>query len=199
MRSLTLAKRYARALLDVAKERGIVDRVEQELHAVAATWSAAPELRALVRHPGLDRARKRAAIENAFRGRVCDLLARFLDLLVEKDRFDAIEDIARLYDDLSDEWQGIARAHVTVYAELTDAQRRALIERLQKFTDRPKVMLRETVDPDILGGIVVRIGDEVIDGSVRGRLARLRERLIVREAEREAAAMVAASGRGGAE
>jgi F-type H+-transporting ATPase subunit delta len=192
----TLAKRYARAILDVAKERGELDRVEQELHAVAELWSALPELRAILRHPTISRERKRRAVEEAFRGRVTDLVLRFLIVLIEKGRFGAIEEIARIYDELTDEYQGIARVSVTAWAPLEEAERAALVAKLQKFTDRPKIVLRETVDPEILGGLVVRVGDQVIDGSIRGRLQTLRERLLIREPERgtEAARIVATGG-----
>jgi F-type H+-transporting ATPase subunit delta len=196
MTERTLAKRYASALLDVTEERGEVDRVEQELHALADLWSRVSELRTLIRHPTIARDRKAAALAAALGGKLSETTLRFATVLLEKGRFELIADIAALYDDLSDEHQGIARIQVTTSKALDDAQRAALVAQLQKFTARPRIVLKEAVDPDILGGVIVRFGDQVIDGSIRARLRDLRERLVVREREREAAAqaMVASGG-----
>lgn len=188
----TLAKRYARALLEVAKERNEIDRVENELHAVARLWATVPELRLVLGDPARSRAEKQSILEKLFAARVSHVVLRFLAIVLEKGRFARIEEIAAIYDELSDELQGIARARVTSAMPLEPGERDALVARLRKFTERPNVILDEKVDPDLLGGVIVRIGDQVIDGSVRGRLRALRERLIVREEERATAAMAMA-------
>jgi F-type H+-transporting ATPase subunit delta len=193
MSERTLAKRYARALLEVASERGVITPVEEELHAIAAVHRDVPELDLLLRDPARPLEAKRALLERAFQGKVSDLVLHFLTVVLEKGRFSAIEEIAKTYDDLSDEAQGVARVHVTTYSPLGEEQRAALTRKLQGLTARPNIVLQETVDPSILGGVIVRIGDQVVDGSVRGRLRSLRERLVVREDQVAAAAMAMAT------
>lgn len=188
MAQRTLAKRYARALLQVAAEKNEIGRVAEDLRGVADAYCAVPELRLLVASPARSRDAKKAALARLFSGKVADVVLRFLAVVLEKKRFSAIEEIASAYDDLADEAQGIARARVTTFAPLGEAQRKALTERLGRLTDRTTVVLAESVDAEILGGIVVRIGDQVLDGSIRGRLRKLRERLIIREEDRATAA-----------
>jgi len=189
----TLAKRYARALLEVARERKEVKRVHEEIDAVAALWRAVPELRTLVHDPARPRARKQEMLERALAGKVSALVQRFLAVLLDHGRFAAIEEVAHALRELSDEAQGIARARVTTFKPLAKAQKEALVARLVRLTDRPTVELEETVDPSVLGGLLVRIGDQVLDGSIRGRLRRLYDQLIMREAERAAAAAAMAA------
>jgi F-type H+-transporting ATPase subunit delta len=191
----TLAKRYARALLSVAREKKVVDKVEDELHGVAQAWAGSPELRSALGDPSRSREAKRKLLEKLFGGRVSDVTLRFMGLLLEKKRFGLMADIAASYEELSDAAQGIARAKVTAFMPLDDAQRKALVQKLGKLIERQKIEVVETVDPSILGGVIVRVGDQVVDGSVRGRLRALRELLLVREDQIAAAAagMVAAA------
>jgi F-type H+-transporting ATPase subunit delta len=198
----TLARRYARALLEVARERKEIAAVGAEIRAVAQVYgdlgarkAGEPDLRSLVTDPSRPVAARRELLVKVFGGRVSDLVLRFLILLLEKKRFGVVAEIADAYDHLADEAQGVARARVTTFRSLGDLQRVQLIDRLRRLTDRPTVVLEETVDPEILGGLFVRIGDQVIDGSIRGRLRRLRERLVIRE-EDLASAAAAMAGEG---
>jgi F-type H+-transporting ATPase subunit delta len=194
----TLARRYARALLGVAEQRGEIDRVEADLQGLGEAWHASADLRTLMAHPSVPADRKRAALAAVLAGRVSDVTLRFFDLLLSKKRLGLVRDIAEEYGAAADEARGIAKAHVTTYMALGDRHREKLVERLQAFTSRAKIVLEEEVDPTILGGIIVRIGDQVLDGSVRGKLRGLRERLTLREGERaQQAAAAAAEALGG--
>jgi F-type H+-transporting ATPase subunit delta len=179
----TLAKRYARALLEVALERKRVDEVEAELYAVADLYEQARDFRTVVLHPALPMARKRELLGKTLGGKVQDFVLRFLRLLLEKGRLRYIREIAAQYDDLSDELQGLVKARVRAFLPLKPEQRRALEEKLMRFAGRRRVILHEAVDRSLLGGIVVRIGDDVLDGSVAGRLRKMREHLLRREHE----------------
>jgi F-type H+-transporting ATPase subunit delta len=191
----TLARRYARALLDVAREQGAdaINEVEQDLYGLADLWESSPELRTVIGHPKLTRDRKRAAVTAALEGKVQPLTIRFVSVLVEKGRLDVIRDIALEFDAASDEAQNVAKAKVATYLPLAEAQRAKLEERLRAFTARARVVIEETVDPSLLGGIVVRIGDQVLDGSVAGRLRKMRERVVLRDEERAQQATAAAA------
>ena len=189
----TLAKRYARALLDVAREASKIDEVERDLFGLAEAWDATRDLRTVIAHPSVPMDRKKRSVRAVFQGKVADLTLRFLDLLIDKKRMGLLPKIAEAYDEASDELQGIAKARVRAFMPLSDAQRAKLTERLRAFTRRPNIQLAETVDPSLLGGLVVKIGDQVLDGSVAGRLRKLRGRLVLREDERAQQAAAAAA------
>lgn len=189
----TLARRYARALLDVATERKKVDEVERDLYALAELWHGSEEVRTLIAHPQWSRARKKEILAGLLSGKVDPLTIRFVELLVDNGRLGVIEQIAHEYDHISDEHQQIMKALVTSFMPLNDKQRKKLAEKLQGFTSRANIELEEKVDPSILGGVIVKLGSHVIDGSVAGRLRKMKERLVLppdemrREAMRNAA------------
>jgi F-type H+-transporting ATPase subunit delta len=189
----TLARRYARALLSVAAEQGKVDEVEQDLHGLAEAWDGSRELRTMIAHPSVPRDRKRQALRALFQGKVQDATLRFLDLLLAKRRFPVLPQISEEFDLAADELQSIAKVRVRTFLPLTDAQRAKLIEKLNKFNQRKNIEIAETVDPTLLGGLVIRVGDQVLDGSIAGRLKKLRERLHLREDERAQLAAAAAA------
>ncbi len=180
----TLARRYARALLDVARERNAVDQIEGDLQALVELRRRSPELRALFNHPSLGREQKQRVLREALSGKVHDATLGLLDVLVEKKRLFALEEIAHEFDRVSDKVQGIARVEARSFLPLTDAQKAKLTAKLQARRHKTRIVLDEKVDPSLLGGIVLRLDDLVIDGSVAGRLKRLKERLLLREEER---------------
>ena len=182
----TLARRYARALLGTAEEQGgdAIEKVEADVLGLAEMWVTSTDLRNLMQHPSVPREKKKETFAKLLAGRVSDVTIRFVGLLVEKKRLFLIEDIAQEFSKAADEARGIARARVRTFMPLGDAQREKLRARLARFTNRKTIELEESVDPALLGGIVVRIGDQVLDGSVEGQLRKLRERLFLREDER---------------
>lgn len=180
----TLARRYARALLAWTEGADDATRRQDELYAVASLWSQSHELRTLIGSPRTTRAEKRALLDKLFAERLDPRTLHFLYLLVDKGRFALIGRIAESYDALNDELRGVCKARVRTFLPLTDAQREQLLERLRAFTSRPTIELQERVDPELLGGIVVEIGAYLLDGSIRGRLRKLRDRLLLGEQER---------------
>jgi F-type H+-transporting ATPase subunit delta len=188
---LTLAKRYARALLELGVGADDVGRVQKDLYGVEELWEASPELRTLIGTPRTSKEQKRRILQTLLTGKIAPLTLNFLYLLVDKSRFRLLGTIAACYDELNDEIRSVAKAKVRSYMPLTKAQRTKLVEKLQRFTERSTIELDEAVDADLLGGIVVEIGAYVLDGSVRGRLRKLRDHLLLREEQRaqQAAAM----------
>jgi F-type H+-transporting ATPase subunit delta len=179
MTERTLATRYARALLGLAAEQKKVDEVEAELRAVAELYRESAEFRAAMEHPSLSRSRRVELVKRLLAGRVSELVLGILGVIVERGRLPLIGEIATIFDLLSDELQGIVKVRVTSFRALKDEHRQKLLERLSAWMKRRPV-LREEVDPSILGGIIVRIGDDVLDGSVRGRMRALKEKLTSR-------------------
>ena len=170
---LILSRRYAAALFLSAAGAREEERTAAELRE--ALRVLAPRL-ALFRHPKVPVPQKRGVLREELGGRVCARTLRWLELLVEKKRFHLLQEMAADYDRLLDEARGTARASVRSAFELDDRQARELSRRLEAFGGG-RVLLSSTVDESLLAGMVVRMGDWVLDSSLQGELRRLRERL----------------------
>jgi F-type H+-transporting ATPase subunit delta len=172
MPSDPVARVYAQSLLDLARARGDVDAIGADLEQVAAAIAAAPDLRAFVTAPVLDTVPKKQALE-ALRGRIDDMLVNFLCLLVDKERIDLLGDIAAAYRDLADVAAGRARVRAATAVPLSADLHRRLEETLRATLQRDCIVEAE-VEPELLGGLVLQVGDKLYDGSVRSHLRRVR-------------------------
>ena len=177
MAETAVARRYVRALFDAAIRAQAVDQVEADLKAVDQILRAVPRLARVLHAPTIAGSRKRALLDTAFSGRVGALTLRFLHLVVTRGREDALPELYNEFRALADEHRGLVTVQVTSAVALSDAERDALAASLSQKTGK-KVQLTVRVDESLLGGIQLRIGDTIVDGSVRTRLARLRERLL---------------------
>ncbi|MCC6862542.1 MAG: ATP synthase F1 subunit delta [Bryobacterales bacterium] len=175
-----LAKRYAGALVDVVtgpKSEVDPQNASAQLRRVEETFRASDELRNALSSPAVPPARKRAVVS-----RMAEMLGvsrsvrNFLLVLIDHRRVGLLAEIAEAFDVLLDERLGVARAQVTAARELSDAQKARLQQELSRLTGRP-VRLRYAVDPQLIGGVVARIGSTVYDGSVAGQLEALNRRL----------------------
>jgi F-type H+-transporting ATPase subunit delta len=166
---------YANALFEAALEKGRLEPVRDELRQVVEAEAEVPELRELLRNPQLDPRARAAAIEDVFDGGE-ELVRNFLLLLADKGRTDSLDEIAREYERLVAEHEGIVHAELTTAVELSDEEARKLLDRIEQASGR-KVQATRSVDPDLIGGIVLQVGSHRLDASVRGRLDRLRREL----------------------
>ena len=177
MAELAVVRRYARALFDTANRQGQIDQVEEDLKTVDQAMRAAPRLLRALRAPTIPSARKTELVQHAFGARVSPLTQRFLTLLVERRREDVLTDIYPEFQRLANEARSLLPVQVTAALPLTDAERDALTRSLGARTGKT-VVLNVNIDPSVLGGVVVRMGDTIIDGSVRSKLNQLRQRLL---------------------
>jgi F-type H+-transporting ATPase subunit delta len=166
---------YARALYEAAKEKNRLDAVREELGDFVEAQRQVPELRELLRNPQLDHRLKASALEELLGGEE-ELVRNFLLLLAEKNRAGEIEEIAREFERLVAEEEGILGVELTTAVELSDEEARDVIEQIEKASGR-KVEATRNVDPDLIGGLVLQVGSLRLDASVRGRLNRLRREL----------------------
>jgi F-type H+-transporting ATPase subunit delta len=169
---------YARALYDAARDKGNVAAVQEELGDFVAAVRDVPELRAILRNPQIDPRAKSAAIE-AISGGMQDVVRNFLKLLAEKGRIPEVEEIARELDRLIAREQGELRVELTTAQELSEDEASQIVDQIAKASGR-KVEATRSVDPDLIGGIVLQAGSFRLDASVRGRLNRLRQDLVTR-------------------
>lgn len=166
----SLPGRYASALFDLASEAGTVSAVESDLDTLSAALTESADLRALTTNPELSRRQQGAAIEGVAKVLgLSDLTGKFLGVLAENRRLATLPAMIRAFRSIAAAQRGEVEADVTSAHALTDAQ----IDQLkQKLTAREgrTVKISTSVDPDLLGGLVVTIGSQRIDGSIRTRL-----------------------------
>jgi F-type H+-transporting ATPase subunit delta len=167
---------YASALFEAARERGRLEPVRDELQQVVAAEAEVPELRELLRNPQLDPRARASALEDVLSGGE-ELLRNFLLVLADKGRTGSLEEIAREFERLIAEHEGIVHAELTTAVELSDEEAQTLLRQIEQASGR-KVEATRSVDPELIGGIVLQVGSHRLDASVRGRLERLRRELV---------------------
>jgi ATP synthase F1 delta subunit len=173
-----VARTYARALFNAAREEGRLDEVREELADFVTALREVPELGALIRNPQLDSRTKAEALDRVLAD-ADELVRNFLRLVTEKGRGPQIEEIAREFDALYDVEQQILSVELTTAYELSDDEARDIVAQIEQASGRT-VEATRSVEPNLIGGIVLRAGSLRVDSSVRGRLNRLRQELAIR-------------------
>ena len=178
MVNVSIARRYARALLDVAAEGQRTDAVAEQLNAFVSGFEKSRELSDVLLNPAYSRTQRNQVIEALIQmmGTVEPVLANTLRLLVERNRLTYLPDIARVYRDMADARAGRARGVVTSAAPLAPEALQDLAKNLQQLTQR-NVVLETRVDPSLLGGVSAQVGSVLYDGSVRTQLEQMRRDL----------------------
>jgi F-type H+-transporting ATPase subunit delta len=170
-----VARTYARALFDAAKEHGKIDEIREELDWLVATIREVPELQAVIRNPQLDPPAKAEALAAVLQD-ADEILRNFARLVAAKGRAPMLEEIAREYDALVAAEERILNVELTTAFELSDAEADSIVKQIEEAAGR-RVEAERTVDPDLIGGIVLKVGTLEVDSSVQGRLERLRREL----------------------
>lgn len=168
-----VAARYARALFDAALTQKAVEPVRRELAKLRDVLAASPDLDDALRHPRVTPTAKREVLQKVV-GRFSDVLDRFIGILLEKKRWDALREILPVYERLADEAGGILSVQADTATSLTEEETAKFRRSLEKSWGGP-VALRTRVQENLLGGVVLHVGDQVWDNSLKGQLERLRE------------------------
>ena len=171
----TLARPYANAAFDLARSDDRLDRWSRMLAVLSAT-AGTPEARALIGSPSLPSEAKAHRLFDIVRDEVDDRGRRFLHVLADNKRLELLPEIAEQFEARKAEAEQVLDVEIASAVELTDAQRNDYAEALQRRFSQ-EVNVTTVVDPALVGGAVIRAGDTVINGSVRGRLTRLIEAL----------------------
>jgi F-type H+-transporting ATPase subunit delta len=175
-RPSTAARRYAESAFEIASRDQTIDRWRSDLDGAATVLENAAVARGLS-DPTVAADLREQAITSGFGSKVSGPVLNLLKLLVQRGRIEDLPRIAAEFRRLDNQRLGIAPARVVSAAPLEPAEVKALIARLEQMTGG-QIELEQEVDPSLLGGLVVRVGDRLIDGSVRGRLERLRNQLV---------------------
>lgn len=178
MQNLSIARRYARALLDVAVETASTDRVAEQLNGLASVLRENADLRDVLSNPAYSRAQRGAVVAGLVKvsGKLDPLVQNMLELLLDRHRVGFLGDIARLFGDMADLKAGRVRGKVTSAAPLTPEALKNIESALEQIVQRD-VVLETRVDPALLGGVSAQVGSMVYDGSLRSQLESLRQQL----------------------
>ncbi len=172
-----IARRYAKALMNIGQEDGKYDTYWEELDAFTSLFQQEEQLSAVLSNPTFNVAQRQAIIkELGKRLRLSPIIINFLHLLVDKNRMRYLPDITALYRELVDEAAGRARVTLVTAQDLSKKKLEELTHGLQGLVGKQVIMEVET-DPSLIGGVVARIKGMVYDGSIKTQLARLRETL----------------------
>jgi F-type H+-transporting ATPase subunit delta len=171
------ARRYATAAFNVAAESGDLDAWLNTLNELARILQI-PSARTIFMSPAVPKAQKHAALDKLLVN-ASPMARNFLHILADRDRLDEVPGIAEALSELINQRRGIITADITTAVPLDAEMEQLLAQRLAAYLERDadKVTIRARVDPAIIGGVVARVGDQLIDDSVRGRLERLRRTL----------------------
>jgi len=170
-----VARVYAQALLDLGRDGNRIDALGEDLQQVVSALAADAGLRTFLESPALDPATKKRALES-LRGKTDDLVVNFLCLLVDKGRIGSLGAIALAYRDLADEAAGRVRVHATTAVPMDAEQRKRLLDTVHA-TLKKEIVLETDVQPELVGGLVLHIGDKIYDGSVNRALGRIRNEM----------------------
>jgi F-type H+-transporting ATPase subunit delta len=168
---------YANALADVALAQGAADAAQKQLGDFAAAFEASAELRNFLTSPGVPREAKHEVIEKiAARLGAGKIIRNFLFIVADHQRTHVLPEIVASFQNVIRQRQGIAEAEVSSASELSPAQKKRFVQTLERLTGK-KIEAKYSLDPKLLGGAVVRVGDTIYDGSVRSSLNEMRARL----------------------
>lgn len=176
MSELAVAKRYAKALFELAKEQNIIAQVEEDLSAVVSTIKQNAELNQLLLHPNIDITAKTNMLKQLFEGKVTEPVLGTLLLLLSRGREELLPYLLLDYIEIASAALNQATAFVTSALELSEAEKSEIAAHFGKLEGKT-IRVQNVVDKSLIGGITVRIGDRLYDGSLSGKLNRLEQTL----------------------
>ncbi len=169
-----VARRYAEAALELGEEQKQGEQLAGDLELIGATIRESHELAALLKSPVISKEKKRAVLAALFQPKIGGLALSFLNLVLAKGREDLIADIIGEFFRLRDDRLGIIALEVRAAGELTGDQQKSIVKRFEEITQK-KIRVSFSIDKQLRGGFVARVGDTVYDGSVRRQLELLRQ------------------------
>ncbi|WP_334109722.1 ATP synthase F1 subunit delta [Thermodesulfitimonas autotrophica] len=171
-----VAERYAGALFGIAQEKGLMEKIEEELRGILEALDASPDFKRVFYHPQVPAAVKKEIVKEAVGGQVETYTLNFINVLLDARREVFFKDIVQEYTRLVNETRNVVEVTVTSAVEVPAAYKDELVAALAKATGK-EVRVAYEKKTEILGGLVIRIGNRVIDSSVARQLERLREQI----------------------
>lgn len=172
------SKTYGEALYDLAVEENKVDELFEEGLAILDIMKKNSDFDKLMKHPKISKREKAEMIKNVFGGRVSNEMIGFLEIVIQKERYGELESILNYFIVQIRELKKIGTAYITTAFELTEIQKAETSDRLLKTTSYESIDIIYDVNKDIIGGMIIRIKDRIIDSSIRTKLDKLKKQLL---------------------
>jgi len=172
----SLSKRYAKALFQAALNKDAVDEIQKDIESFQQLIEKDKSFVGFLLSPQILTSAKEALVEKALRGRAHDLFVNFILLLLDKKRIDHVHEIFDAHTVIYKAYRGIIEAKIVTAIPLDEAQEAAVLKKLRNETKK-EIYLKKVTDPGIVGGMVIYLGDQVIDGSVKFQLETFRKTL----------------------
>ncbi len=173
-----VSKTYGEALFEVAMEEQKADMFLEEAREILAVLEQNPDLNKLMKHPKISKAEKEQVLDSVFQGRVSGEMSGFMKLLIKKERYSELPSIFEYLIGRIKEEKKIGVAYVNTAVELSSEKKEAVKQRLLETTHYVKMEMHYAVDETLIGGMVIRIGDRVVDSSVRTKLEEMKKQLL---------------------
>lgn len=173
-----IAKTYGEALFETALEKGKIDEMYEEVLGLEQVFSGNPKLVKLFNHPNIIKEEKLQVVEAVFTGRLSQEMTGFLRIVIEKGRQGELDSIFAWFIAKVKEYKKIGIAYVSSAAALSDRQKKQVEDRLLATTAYEAFEIHFSVDESLIGGLVIRIGDRVVDSSIKSRLYEMRKELM---------------------
>lgn len=171
--ALAIADPYAQALMALASDQQLVDRFGEDAQAVLDVLSSSQDLQQFLANPLLEGDAKKAVLQQVVANDVHPFFVNFLKLLVDRGRILFLAAVLKQYQMLLRQLRKTVLAEVTAAVELSEAQQSSIRERVKAMTEAEQVDLEVNLDSELLGGVIIRVGSQVVDASLRGQLRRL--------------------------
>lgn len=172
-----ISKTYGEALFELAVEENKIEMFLAEVQTVLAGLKMNPDLYKLLNHPKISKEEKTKVVENIFKGRVSDEITGFLTLIIAKERYKELDAILEYFIGRVKEEKGIGTAYVTTAVLLNEIQKKQVEEKLLQTTSYKEMEMFFEVDETLIGGMVIRIKDRVVDSSIKTKLAEIQKTL----------------------
>ncbi len=172
MKGTRAALRYAKATLDLAKEKGLAKEINDDMLLINETISENEDLHIMLQSPIIKASVKKTVLTEIFGKKINAITLRLFTLLLENKRLPLLSLVTKEYNIIYDVLQGVENAHVTTAIPLTKELEAKILTKIKEFSNN-KITLKNTVDPAIIGGFILRVGDKQYDSSISGQLKNL--------------------------
>lgn len=172
-----VSKTYGEALFELGIEEQCLEQLSDEAFAIEQTIEKSPELLKLLNHPKIDKEEKISVVESIFKGQVSDVMVGFLVLLLQKDRYNEILSVLQYFTDRVKVYKKIGVAYIVSAVPLSDTQKEQIKEKLLNTTEYVEFEMNFNVDASLIGGLIIRVGDRVVDSSIRTRIDNMAKEL----------------------
>ena len=164
---------YAEALMSIAQSNDQVDKIGEDVNTLLSLLESSPELKEFLANPIVQAAAKKAVLQQLVGEQLHPYMMNILKLLVDRRRILFLEGICQQFQTLLRRLKQTELAEITSAVELTEAQRESVKEKVKAISGAHEVELKTKIDPDLIGGVIIKVGSQVLDGSLRGQLRRI--------------------------